>query len=84
MLGTNPGHEHDDGVKEETTKHIANAKSQTCELKQDAENRILAPKQEEGEESGGESQSGKETFQYKLKRAVQGRAPANIVQRWPR
>lgn len=23
MLGTNPGHEHDDGVKEETTKHIA-------------------------------------------------------------
>jgi hypothetical protein len=23
MLGTNPGREHDDGVKEETTKHIA-------------------------------------------------------------
>ncbi len=60
------------------------AKSQTCELKQDAENRILPPKQEEGEEGGGESQSGKETFQYKLKRAVQGRAPASIVQQWPR
>jgi hypothetical protein len=23
MLGTAPGHEHEDGIKEETTKHVA-------------------------------------------------------------